>query len=228
MAPREGVVCLRSVVHCAKPIHVGVLEDGSIKPATQTGMGRHGRFRVIVVERTAADLLPTGAVVCLQSASSKANLRIMNDGSVNGKGGRGNLARFKVHRVGDLVKLQRADAQGNSRFLRIRPDHVLDGAGSGGAFTLFCPVIHADQSLSLRSAVFKDKALHVGIVGNGDAKAPRSTGMGPNGRFSVQLISKPEAPPAYQGKPAAEQKKPANAGKCCNKSITVTTPKQLV
>jgi len=42
----DGTVSLRSVPHHKKHkfLHVGVLENGHIKPADQTGTGPHGRF----------------------------------------------------------------------------------------------------------------------------------------------------------------------------------------
>ena len=41
----NGMVCFESVKHPGQ--HLGIIEDGSVKPPGNTGKGKHGRFHII-------------------------------------------------------------------------------------------------------------------------------------------------------------------------------------
>jgi len=168
--------------------NVGILPAGTPKPAGRTGKGPHGRFQVRKVGQLPVPfpILANGNVVVLRSKANGKTLRSMPNNSINGNGGTGPLARYRVVRQGRVpeVKFQRANKPNS--FLAIRNDALCHG--DGGPNCLFG--IHPSGT----PATFSFKALgpnqrgHIGILPTGDPKAPSATGTGLHGRFSVELV----------------------------------------
>lgn len=125
-----------------------------------------------------------GRQVFLQSCAG-GNLRIMQNGEVNGSGGRGALAQFFVrHANPQTSQISLQNAQG--KWLRITPNGVLDGnGGQGGPYTFFQVVNKGNNQVSLKAC--NGAPGYVGILPNGQAKAPSQTGPGPHGTFTVQF-----------------------------------------
>jgi hypothetical protein len=123
-----------------------------------------------------------GRAVFLQSCCGQ-NLRVMPDGSVNGTGGRGALAQFFVrHANPQTSQVTLQNAQG--KWLRITPNGVLDGNGAqNGPYTYFQVVLKGNSQASLKAC--NGAPGYVGILPNGQAKAPSATGPGPHGTFTV-------------------------------------------
>jgi len=125
--------------------------------------------------------LRDGSQIRLKSLASKKNLRINQQGHVDGNGLDGVWATFIVHRVDrNRIKLQ---SVGNSQhWLRIR-DGVLDGQGVGGPWTEFNIKRQGGGIISLESV--KQPGHFVGILPDGCSKPPSATGTGPHGSFKV-------------------------------------------
>jgi len=122
-----------------------------------------------------------GSKIHLKSIATKKNLRITQDGRVDGNGGTGVWATFIVHRLDrGRVKLQNV---GNpNHWLRIK-DGVLDGQGVGGPWTEFTLRRQGGGVISLES--IKHPGQHVGTLPDGSPKSPSATGTGPHGSFKV-------------------------------------------
>jgi len=130
-----------------------------------------------------------GSIVHLICKSTGKSLRIMEDGSVEGKGRRGKRAQFELLRCGDSenhIKLR--NVNNPKRFLRINEEQQLDGLGCGGKWTEFQMIKmgttpEGNDEIVLRSNAHLPEELHVGILPDGTPKRPRSTKMGPAARF---------------------------------------------
>lgn len=157
-------------------------------------------------------LLKVGALIHLQSHVTKKNLRILQDGSVDGNGKKGLRSTFRVH--GGLcnknaIRLQ--NIANSNYWLKIAKDGKLDGKGHGGPWTEFKLVVHtkknqettsneqqngggaaannsiitANSMISLRCVVEGGSKAGVGILENGQVKPPCETGTGKYGKFLV-------------------------------------------
>lgn len=128
-----------------------------------------------------------GNIVILHSQNTGKNLRIMPDGSVNGHGGNGDKAQFKVHKNGKgIIKFQNVDNP--HHWLRITNDHKLCGKGSGGHHCQFKKIRHDAGVFSFESV--EHRGCHIGLKDNGDAKPANNTGTGKASRFSVVIHKK--------------------------------------
>eukprot|EP01092_Planopodium_desertum_P010690 TRINITY_DN4790_c0_g1_i3.p1 TRINITY_DN4790_c0_g1~~TRINITY_DN4790_c0_g1_i3.p1 ORF type:complete len:265 (-),score=54.54 TRINITY_DN4790_c0_g1_i3:70-864(-) len=162
--------------------YVGVLPSGIRKPPNQTATGPHGQFRADLTHTiAAAGVAPPsyhGRHMYLQSVASGQNLRIHPDGRVDGLGGTGPLATFKVHQhAHNTMQLEVA-----GKFLRII-DNDLNGLGTGGEFTFFRVHNLGSGIISLESVKFPGQ--YVGVLPDGCKKPPALTATGPHGQFRV-------------------------------------------
>jgi len=123
-------------------------------------------------------------VVILTSVASRQDLAQPPSGGVVGKGRGGRFARWVVHREAKgQIRLARFADQ--KQFLRIH-DNKLDAAGGEGPYTLFKITDHKGDVISLESAAYPGQ--HVGILPNGEMKAPSLTGAGEHGQFNVRVV----------------------------------------
>lgn len=120
-----------------------------------------------------------GCQILLCSKSSSRNLRIMENGDVNGLGGNGKKATFIVH-VKGLRQVTLQNVKNPEQWLQVKDDE-LSGNGTGdehchfnlsehGGFVVFEPVLSPDT--------------HIGIRENGDVKKPSHTGTRKHARFT--------------------------------------------
>jgi hypothetical protein len=156
--------------------YLGILPNGSAKPANKTGTGAHGVYTIKLLAPPTPWRL--NRHFFLQSQASKKNLRIMPNGQVNGTGGDGKLAEFRVSKV-DGSKIQLTNEQGKT--LRVHGG-TPDGGGGGGGLCWFTP-----KQLSVTTWVFATASGgYLGILPNGSAKPHAQTGTGVHGRFTVR------------------------------------------
>lgn len=123
-------------------------------------------------------------LVCISEAGGKT-LRVLQDsGEADGRGGEGTWAQFRVHVRGpQRVALQNVNVP--SYWLRIK-DNDFNGKGNdGGPYTEFKLEEH-DNSIVFESV--QHPGQHIGIVENGDAKKPGSTGTRRHGHFQPKVI----------------------------------------
>jgi len=174
---KPDIVSLASVSHPGQ--HVGILQNGESKHPSKTKTGVHGQFRV---RGLTPPLIAPGAVIRLTSVATGKNLRIQQNGHVDGQGEMGHFAQFHVHDGGNgLIRLSSvADAK---KYLRIQPDGDLDGNGGEGEWTLLRPIKKGKGLFVFQSA--KNPAWHVGVLPNGHAKNGKMTGDGEHGQFRV-------------------------------------------
>lgn len=168
--------------------NVGIRPAGTPKPAGRTGAGPHGRFQVEKVGQLPVPfpILANGNVVVLRSKASGKTLRSMPNNEINGNGGTGVLARYRVVRQGRVPEVKFQRFRRPNSFLAIRNDALCHG--DGGPNCLFG--IHPSGT----PGTFSFKALgpnqrgHIGILAGGNPKASSATGTGLHGRFSVELV----------------------------------------
>lgn len=154
--------------------YLGITQDGKAKPHGRTGTGPHGCYTVTFKPMTPWTM---GRGFFLKASSGK-NLRIMPNNQVNGTGGDGKLAEFKVSKV-DGKKIQMTNAQGKT--LRV-VNGLPDGAGGGGPLCWFTP-----EQIDSDTWVFATASGgYLGIKQDGTAKPHAQTGKGPHGRFDVR------------------------------------------
>jgi len=124
--------------------------------------------------------LVPGATVRLTSKAHGKNLRIQQNGSIDGRGGSGQWATFTVQGRGPHIAL--ALQNHPDKFLAIKNNSLTHGGGGK-----FCSLIVKpnpdDGTICLESA--EHRSQHVGILDNGDPKPPHRTGTGGHGRFYV-------------------------------------------
>ena len=109
-------------------------------------------------------LIP-GATVRLTSKAHGKNLRIHQNGAIDGRGGTGQWTTFHPN-----------------KFIAIKNNSLTHG--TGGKFCILIVKHHpGDGSISLESA--EHRSQHVGILPNGDPKGPHHTGTGDHGKFYV-------------------------------------------
>jgi len=125
--------------------------------------------------------LTPGATVRLTSKAHGKNLRINNNGQVDGRGGTGEWATFSVQGRGPHIALSLA--RHPQKFLAIK-NHDLTH-GTGGKFCSLMVKSHPDGTISLESV--EHRSQHVGILPNGDVKGPHQTGTGDHGKFYVNF-----------------------------------------
>ena len=124
--------------------NVGILPNARAKELRKTGQGKHGRYRVSILnpdgERVVGNdadpfkTLQHGSKVCLTSLATGKRLRIEKSGKVSGNGGFGKWAQFHVH-VCREARFRCAEHE--NQFLRIKKDGNVDCRGTGGGWTVF-------------------------------------------------------------------------------------------
>ncbi|KAL5252405.1 hypothetical protein ACHWQZ_G015242 [Mnemiopsis leidyi] len=124
-------------------------------------------------------ILTPGAVVRLTSKAHGKNLRINQNGDVDGRGGTGQWATFMVHARGPYIALSLQNHP--NKFLAIKNNTLTHG--TGGKFCSLIVKPNPDGTVSLESA--EHRTQHVGILDNGDPKGPHHTGTGKHGQFYV-------------------------------------------
>lgn len=124
--------------------------------------------------------LTPGATVRLTSKAHGKNLRIHQNGAIDGRGGTGQWATFTVHGRGPHVALALQDHP--NKFIAIKNNSLTHGTG-GKFCTLIVKHHPGDGTISLESA--EHRSQHVGILPNGDPKGPHHTGTGDHGKFYV-------------------------------------------
>lgn len=190
----EGHLLLESVKFHRN--HIGVRENGEVKPPSHTGRGRHGQFKVQVLEeqpsyhRVGTSLLQRtlyhGNVVVLYSKASGKTVRIKDDHTLEGRGEEGVLAQFIVHvRRPGVVAFQHAKHR--QLYLTTAPDKLSQSAGSSECNF---KVKERDGHLVFESE--EHPRWHMGVLPNGDMKHPVSTGEGEHGQFFPKV--KAESP----------------------------------
>jgi len=125
--------------------------------------------------------LAHGAVVSLNSKASGKNLRILGTNVVDGLGGKGQQAKFIVHRQGTTCRLQ--NLKHGLKFLKVQTDGEL---GVGDGKTTDC-LFEIEQIVGTQVFTFKKVGYnaHIGVTPNGRAKNAFKTGNGAHGRFAV-------------------------------------------
>jgi len=170
------------VVHQQRPVVV-VQQQPQVVYQQQPQVVYQQQPQVVVVQQGQQQGLPfaklhAGRIVSLQSKASGQNLRVQN-GEVNGQGGNGALAKFRVHRQGHFVRFEHVQS---ASYLRSRPDGGLDSSNGPGPNTKF-------QIHPINPPVFAFESVantgFVGILPNGQPKNAQQTGQGKNGRFEV-------------------------------------------
>lgn len=125
--------------------------------------------------------LQPGAHVRLTSKAHGKNLKIHQNGNVDGRGGSGEWATFTVQGRGPHVALSLRSHP--NKFLAVKNGALTQG--TGGKFCSFIVKQHPDGTISLESA--EHPTQHVGVLPNGDTKAPHRTGTGDHGKFYVNF-----------------------------------------
>lgn len=124
--------------------------------------------------------LSPGATIRLTSKAHGKNLRINQNGVIDGRGGNGPWATFSVHSRGPYIALSLASHP--QRFLAIKNNMLTEGTG-GKFCTLIVKHHPGDGTVTLESA--EHRTQHVGILPSGDIKGPHQTGQGDHGKFYV-------------------------------------------
>jgi len=123
--------------------------------------------------------LGDGQVIHLEHQHG-GNVRVNEDGGVDGKGGNGEWASFTVQRGhNNTIKLQ--NIHWPQRFIAVRKSGLT--TGSGGQYCRFRTVHHKDGTVSLQSVNFPGR--HVGIEEDHEPRDPKQTGTGINSRFNI-------------------------------------------
>jgi len=129
--------------------------------------------------------LQPGMKVHLKSKSHGSNLKIDQNNRVSGTGGNGEWATFMVHHRGGhhgSHHVALSLARHPHLFLAIRNQSLTVGNG-GPNCTMKVIGPHPDGTISLESVPHHGQ--HVGILPNGDEKAPHQTGTGDQSRFHI-------------------------------------------
>jgi hypothetical protein len=124
-------------------------------------------------------------IVFLTSKASGKNVRLSPPGNtvaMDGNGGDGKFARWRVHAVGSSVSFEACALPG--KFMRVEPNGSLNaGGGKGGPLTLFNVSTVGGGVICLSSAKGHG---NVGILPTGVAKNGKQTGTGPHGQFVIK------------------------------------------
>jgi len=163
--------------------YLAINHDGSPNNTHPPSHADHSIFKVKVPGR--GGVYKQGTIVRFKSVATGQNLRIKQDGSVDGHGAEGQWATFILHRVGkNHIKLQ--NVGNKDHWLRIK-DGKLDGEGVGGPWTELKVIKHGGHLVSLEA--IKTPGQHVGILPDGTPKPPGATGTGPHGTFKVARVN---------------------------------------
>ena len=155
-----------------------------VAPQVARPMGIHASSNVAQSMHNNQSPLQVNSNVILTSVASRRTLRVMRNGSVNGQGGTGMLARFTV-KPGRNAREIRLQSKSTGRFLRIMPNHSVDGLGGMGPYTCFQVERLPNNTIGLISS---QNLGRIGILPNGQVKHPKQTGRGPHGQLMVQRI----------------------------------------
>lgn len=115
--------------------------------------------------------LTPGSCFTFRAQSTGLNLRINDDGMVNGAGIDDPQSQFRVEPAeGGAIKLR--NVSNPARFLRISSDMRLDGMGRGDSYCEFEVINNRNGTVSFRSIAHGEA--YVGILYTAEIKAPQS------------------------------------------------------
>jgi len=158
--------------------HVGLLPNGQMKPASETGRGKHGQFAVV------SGMMWPNAKIHLHSLGAGGNVAANAEGKIHAAGGGGKWAKWHVKpvspRTPQIVQLQHHVFKG--KYLAIGPQGKVR-MGSGGKWCNFYARFAGKHKVCLRPVA------HMGKRGLGFAgKFPKpsgTVGMAKHGQFRV-------------------------------------------